>query len=166
MLDALPAKDKTAKATAVDYPKAVAFYFKVAFADGSGDFAASFQDVSGLSVELETETYVEGGGNVFGYRLPKGVKYQNLVLSRSIGPADSRLIRWCTRTLEGGLANAIETKLLKVALLDPEGTILHAWTFQGAYPVKWQADSFNSQKNDVAIEKIEFAFNTVTREMI
>lgn len=152
--------------TADDYPKAVAFYFKVAIADRGGDFGASFQDVSGLSVELETETYVEGGGNAFGYRLPKGVKYQNLILSRGIGPADSRLIRWCKATLEGGLANAIETKLLKVSLLDPDGAPLHAWTFYGAYPVKWQADSFNSQKNDVAIEKIEFAFSSVTREMI
>jgi len=162
----LPARQRQQKAAAVDYPKAVAFYFKVTIAGSASDVDASFQDVSGLSVELETETYVEGGGNTFGYRLPKGVKYQNLVLSRGMAPTDSPLIVWCKKILEGGLACDIETKLLKVSLLNPDGNILHAWSFAGAYPVKWQADSFNSQKNDVAIEKIEFAFNSVTRERI
>ena len=41
-----------------------------------------FQDVSGLSFEIETETFVEGGENRFEYKLPKRIKYPNLVLKR------------------------------------------------------------------------------------
>lgn len=151
---------------APDYPKAVAFYFNVTIGGSGSGVDASFQDISGLSAEMETETYVEGGGNAFGYRLPKGIKYQNLVLSRSIAPASSALIKWCKAVLEGGLAGSIETKTLTVSLLGPDGQPLHTWTFAGAFPVKWQADSFNSQKNDVAIEKIEFAYTGLTREVV
>lgn len=147
------------------YPSALAFYFGVTIVGGgTSAIDAAFQDVSGLSAEMETETYMEGGGNSFSYHLPKGLKYQNLVLSRGIAPATSTLIKWCRQTLEGGLARSIETKSLQVSLLGPDEKSLYSWSFAGAYPVKWQAESFNSTKNEVAIEKIEFAFNSLTRD--
>lgn len=171
MANVLPSKGEHPEGAAADYPTAVAFYFDVSITGSGSGVDASFQDVSGLSIEMETETYVEGGGNAFVYRLPKGVKYQNLVLSRGIASAASPLITWCREVLEGGLAKGISTRSLRVSLLAPMNSTrasgpkaLHSWLFTDAYPVKWQADSFNSQKNDVAIEKIELAFSSFRRE--
>ncbi|MCE1244197.1 phage tail protein [Oryzomicrobium sp.] len=141
-----------------------AFYFKVKTGAPGSDTDVSFQDVSGIVAEMDLETYNEGGENTFVHRLPKGVKHQNLVVSRGMAAASSPLVTWCKETLEGGLAKPIETRLLQVLLLDAEGNPLRSWSFQGAYPVKWQATEFNSQKNELAIEKIEFAFNGFVRD--
>lgn len=97
------------------------------------------------------------------YRLPKGVKYQNLVLSRGVASSTSPLVNWCIETLQGGLGERIRTRELIISLLGPgktesEACPLHSWTVVNAYPVKWQAESFNAEKSEVAIEKIEFAF--------
>lgn len=163
--------NRSASEKALDYPRAVAFYFEVAIDGNSQGVDASFQDVSGLSLEMETETYVEGGANGFAYRLPKAIKYSNLVLSRGLASSASPLVRWCKEVMETGLAKGIVTKPLRISLLAPQSrddsagpTILHTWLFTDAYPVKWQADSFNSTKNEVAIEKIEFAYSSFTRE--
>src|ERR1043165_2837481 len=68
------------------YPPA-AFHFKVEFIGVDGmdsDTEQRFQEVSGLSVEVETEELREGGENRFVYKLPKRAKYPNLVLKRGL----------------------------------------------------------------------------------
>lgn len=145
------------------YPTAFSFYFNVSVENSTDHTDAAFRDVSGLVAEMDTETYLEGGENTMAYRLPKGMKYQNLVLSRGVASRSSPLVKWCIETLQGGLAGRIQTKALIISLLGPgtkesEARPLHSWTVVNAYPVKWQAESFNAEKSEVAIEKIEFAF--------
>lgn len=48
-------------------PPPVAFYFNVTF---EGLIETSFQEVSGLQLEMETETIKEGGENSFSYQVP------------------------------------------------------------------------------------------------
>ncbi len=71
------------------YPP-VAFYFSV-YINGirrdAGD--NSFQEVSGLNVELETEDVAEGGENRFVHNLPKQIKHPKLVLKRGIAEKKS-----------------------------------------------------------------------------
>ena len=114
--------------------------------------------------EIETEDVVEGGENRFVHRLPKAVKHPKLVLKRGIAPVDSPLVKWCKSVLEGGLSAAIETKELHVRLLNENKDPLRAWSFVNAYPIKWEIESFNSTKNEVAIEMIELSYDYSTRE--
>src|SRR5205807_27706 len=60
---------------------------------------ASFQEVSGLKVELGYEEVVEGGENRFVHRLPKPATPGNLVLKRGVVIETSRLARWVGDTL-------------------------------------------------------------------
>ena len=63
------------------------FYFRVEFVGIDGmedDKEQRFQEVSGLSFEVETEELKEGGENRFVYKLPKRTKYPNLVLKRGL----------------------------------------------------------------------------------
>ncbi|MEY2632267.1 MAG: hypothetical protein RIR00_921 [Pseudomonadota bacterium] len=147
-----------------NYAFVPAFFFKVRIGSPGWGTDTSFQEVSGLSLEMETETVNEGGENRFAYRLPKASRFQNLVLSRGVAPRDSVLVRWCRDTLESGLSQPIKTQPIQVSLLNADGQVLHAWSFDNAYPVKWQAETFSSQKNEIAIEKIELAYNQFTRE--
>ena len=63
-----------------DFP--VVFHFKVEFGRGSDDQDNRFQEVTGLSAEVSTEEFREGGLNEYAHRMPTGAKYGNLVLKR------------------------------------------------------------------------------------
>jgi phage tail-like protein len=145
------------------YPPA-AFYFRVSVGAAALDAGCSFSEVSGIAPEMETGTVVEGGENRFVHTLPKAVKHSNLVLKRGFAPYTSRLFTWCRDVLEGGLRQPITTQQIQVALMDPSGLPLRLWTFDGAYPVKWDLEPFQSGKNEVAIEQMEFSYLNVKRE--
>ena len=149
---------------ATNYPPA-AFHFAVSFGTAARDADCSFREVSGISSELETESVVEGGENRYVYQLPKAVKHQRLVLKRGVAPYTSRLVTWCRDVLEGGLGNPVTTKLLNVALLDASGQPLRAWSFDNAFPVKWEFEPFQSGKNEVALEKVELSYLFLKREV-
>lgn len=139
-----------------DYPLP-AFYFNVTFSEKSDEDAA-FQDVAGIGAQIETESYSEGGENRFIYQLPKSVKHPNLVLKRGIVSCSSPLIDWCKSVLENGFNEPIVTKLVHVMLLNADGRPVRQWSFDDAYPVNWEVESFNATKNEVALEKIELSY--------
>ena len=139
-----------------------AFYFQVKFPDFGFHADSSFQEVSGIGHEMQTDTVSEGGGIDSVYHLPKGIKYQNLVLKRGIVPKSSKLIKWCKSVTEGTCP--IVTRALEVSLLNARGMPIRSWTFDNAYPVKWQVGDFNSTKNEVAIETIELCYSSFVRE--
>lgn len=135
-----------------DYP--VGFYFSLSF---EGEDAA-FKEVSGISKELGVEEVASGGENRFKYRLPTASSSKNLVLKRAIIPTGSKLITWCSDTLDGGLANAIKTQDVSVDLLDNEGKVLMKWTFYNAYPINYSVSDLKSQESEILIESIELAY--------
>ena len=139
------------------YPPS-AFYFKLVFANAP-EKDTSFQEVSGIGSEIDFLETVEGGENRFVYRLPKGVKHPLLSLKRGIADLNSPLVKWCKAVLEGDFVKPIETQEVKVYLLDENHNPLRGWSFAHAYPVKWEIDSFNSTKNEVAIETVELSYN-------
>lgn len=144
-------------ATPRDYPPA-AFHFTVTFGTAARDADCSFREVGGISAEMETETVVEGGENRFVHQLPKAVKHQRLVLKRGVAPFGSRLVTWCREVLEGDLSRAVSPKTMHVHLLDEKGEPLRSWSFENAFPVKWEVEPFQSDKNEVALEKIELTY--------
>jgi len=140
-----------------------AFYFKVVFAATAGNSDTSFQDVSGISMEMETEDLLEGGENRFVHRLPKSIKYPKLVLKRGIAKLDSPLVKWCKEVLEGAFIEKLKPMTVEVSLMDEAGKPVRVWSFVNAFPVSWEVESFNSTKNEIAIEKIELSYNYIDR---
>jgi phage tail-like protein len=135
-------------------PYLVGFYFELSF---PGEDAA-FQEVSGISKELNVEEVVCGGENRFKYRLPTIATSQNLVLKRAIVPVGSQLITWCSNCIDQGLAVSIKTNDVMLSLLDADGNVLMQWTFYNAYPVKYSVSDFKSQDSELVIETIELAY--------
>ena len=146
-----------ASPAARDYPPA-AFHFTVTFGTATRDADCSFREVGGISAEMETETVVEGGENRFVHQLPKAVKRQRLVLKRGVAPFGSRLVTWCREVLEGDLARSVNPMTMHVHLLDEKGEPLRSWSFENAFPVKWEVEPFQSDKNEVALERIELTY--------
>ncbi len=137
------------------YPP-VAFYFKLSIEGASGD--ASFKEVSGISMEMDTEEIAEGG-NSYKHRVPTSVKFSNLVLKRGLVPKDSEVVQWCLDTFGSGLSSGIQPKTITVSLLDEEANPLNTWSFSNAWPVKWSVSDLNSMNNEIVIETLEFAYS-------
>lgn len=145
------------------YPPS-AFYFKVVIAPPLGlSTDTSFQEVSGIDNELEVESVVEGGENRFVRQLPKGAKHSNLSLKRGIAPLTSPLVIWCKSTLESGFNLTIRPLPILVFLMNEDKMPIRGWSFESAYPLKWEVESFNSTKNEVAIEKIVLSYTASMR---
>ena len=145
-----------------------AFYFTVEFkVDANTDVDdhvnivdAAFSEVSGISTEIELETVAEGGENRFSHQLPKRMKHGNLELKRGVAMFESPLLEWCRNTLQGEFVRPISPRTVYVHLKGGEdGDVLRTWMFNNAYPVKWSVDSFNSTKNEMAIEHIALAYS-------
>lgn len=128
---------------------------------GNEEFA--FKEVSGLSAQIETESISEGGVNSFTYLLPKQIKHNNLVLKRALMPLKGSDVRWIQRILEGDFSMMITTKTILIQLLNSEGTAIYSWSCQNAYPVKWEVEQLDSEKNNILIESLEFAYTTLKR---
>ncbi len=152
-------------ASAADPYPPPAFHFAVSFGTQPADADGSFREVSGIGPEIETESVVEGGENRYVLALPKAVKHPRLVLKRGIAPNNSRLVLWCQSVFEGGLVKPVYPKLMHVFLLDGAGEALRAWSFENAWPVKWEIEPFNSTRNEVAMEKIELSYAYSKREV-
>ena len=144
-----------------NYPPA-AFCFQVTV--DSNDTAQTFQEVSGIEGEMESEEIAEGGENRFVHRLPRNLKHPRLELKRGIAPRSSPLVAWCRSVLESDLGIAIEPKVVLLSLLDQDGKPLRRWKFSNAFPVKWEIDAFPAAGNEVAIETISlnYAFSERT----
>ena len=144
------------------YPPS-AFHFKVAFAATLGLTDTSFQEVSGISAEVDTETVVEGGENRYVHTLPKGVKHPNLELKRGIAPLLSPLVIWCRSVFEMDFITPVVAQPIVVLLMDESKMPIRVWSFANAFPVKWEVENFNSTKNEVAIEKIVLSYTYSNR---
>uniref|UniRef100_UPI00405698CC phage tail protein n=1 Tax=Candidatus Electronema sp. TaxID=2698783 RepID=UPI00405698CC len=145
------------------YPP-VSFYFEVIF-DGQKSFGDnSFQQVSGLEVEIEVEDVNEGGEMDVMHRLPKSIKYpSNLKLERGIAGVESNLVAWCREVFETDFSKPIYSKTIQVHLLNDHGEILHGWSMSNAIPVKWKIGAFHAMKNEIAIETIEIKYSNLKR---
>lgn len=146
------------------YPP-VGFYFRVDLADSASAALSlvsnvdnSFQEVSGLSVEMETESVPEGGENRFAHKLPKKTKYSNLVLKRGLVTSVSGFSAWCIDTMGSNLSKPVEPKNISVALLNEKGIPSMVWLFVNAYPVKVQVSDLQAMENKIAVETMEFAY--------
>jgi phage tail-like protein len=146
------------------YPP-VAFSFTVRIAGNAATVDQGFQEVSGLTAERAMTPLQEGGENRFAHKLPGPVKAQNLVLKRGLMLASSPLFTWCKATIEGDLAQPVAPKSLMVSLLDAKAKPMMSWSVVAAWPVKWVVDAFDAQKNSIAVESIELAYQRVERKI-
>jgi phage tail-like protein len=115
-------------------------------------FVAGFSEVSGLEAETEVEEYREGGVNGYVHKLPKGVRFPNLVLRKGMTQSPA-LWNWYEGTIDG----TIERKTGAIVLQAADGTEFGRWSFFDAYPVRWSGPTLDANRSDVAFEQIEIA---------
>jgi len=111
-----------------------------------------FTECSGLEMELEIESYNEGGNNGKALNFPTRVKWSHIHLKR--GAAMSmELWNWHYSFVEGKGKRRDGIVLLQNDLHVP----VQVWAFTRGLPVKWTGPSMNASQSQVAIEELEIA---------
>ena len=123
-----------------------------------GVVMGGFSEVSGLSSEIELESYQEGGLNGFVHKFPKHTTYPNLVLTRGLVNIDLFYI-WYQATSQGLIQQLNGT----ILLLNSQQIPMMWWTFKNAYPVKWEGPQFNASNDDIAVERIELVHQGISK---
>jgi phage tail-like protein len=118
-----------------------------------GVVKGGFTEVSGLQVEIEIQTFREGGRNDFMRQIPGPAKYpSNLIFKRGLTDDDA-LWAWHHKAVRG----QVERKNGSVWLRDAAGHEKWRWNFQNAFPVKWQGPELKAGTAEVMIEVLELA---------
>jgi len=116
---------------------------------------AFFTEVSGLSAEIETMTYNEGGRNDSVHKLPTRMKHPNLVLKRGVTDVKD-LQQWLQESFMGP-----DRKEVTLTMYNEQLEQVRRWSFKNAYPVKWTGPQFNAAQNTVATESLEIVHDGI-----
>ena len=119
---------------------------------------AGFCEVSGISSEVETIEYREGGDDRT-RKLPGLIKFGNVTLKR--GMTDSRdLYNWHRALLQGTL----DRRNIQIVLLDDERKDVARWRLIDAFPQKYEGPCLNAKSSEVAIETLELCCEYIELE--
>ena len=145
--------------SAQHYPP-VGFHFRVVFAGiGQSDIDSRFQSVSGLNMELETESKKEGGENRYEHVLPVRAKFPVLVLKRGLVKDSDLLTKWCNDAFQSLIIKPVD---LTISLLNENHEPLMTWNVRQAWPRKWSHSDLNAEQNALAIETFELQYQYFT----
>ena len=129
-------------------------YFEVFLAGVGAVLAGRFTAVSGLGMELEYETYNEGGLNYPRFFF-KEVKPQVLTLQEGVVTSVdsvSLLMGMCNQGMSVPLAGT-------VILKDSFGTSQRVWSIVGAHLQKYTGPELDANQAAVAVSRIELVYN-------
>src|ERR1700712_47391 len=132
------------------------FYFSVQRGD---DPSASFQEVSGLDSESTPIEYRHGNSPIFAViKMPGLKKVSNVTMRKGIFVNDSKLWLWYDEIK----LNTIKRRTVVINLLDESGNPKMVWTLNNAWPTKITGTDLKSEGNEVAVESVEIAYETLT----
>ncbi|MCB0563226.1 MAG: phage tail protein [Phaeodactylibacter sp.] len=136
------------------YPP-VGFHFRVDFQ--LPDITAKdieFQEVSGLNVSVEMESYAEGGENRFVHKLPVRTTYSDLTLKRGL-LLESGVTKWVKNAIDK--FEFVRANLI-VTLLNEKHQPLMVWDISQALPIAWEIDALNAQESKVLVESLKLSY--------
>lgn len=123
-----------------------------------------FKQVSGLEFEVDKVDIPEGGQNNYTLQVPKGVKWDNIKLTRGLTQSDA-LFDWIQKFSGDGFAgagNKITRAHGAITAITHSGVRLRAWNLLGVMPVKWSGPKFSVTSMDPLEEELELSHQGFT----
>lgn len=111
-----------------------------------------FTECTGIEMELETESYNEGGNNGRVLMFPTRVKWSHIRLRRGMA-VGAELWNWHYGFVEGKGRRRDGIIVLQNDARVP----VQLWSFTRGLPVKWTGPSLNAMQSQVAVEELEIA---------
>ena len=131
------------------------FHFSVQLSDGiSGKFA----ELAGLDSEGLRLEYRHGNSPVFyPIKMPGLGRVGNVTMRKGIFVGDAKFLAWHNEFK----MNTGKRRTVVINLLDATGAPQMVWTLNHAWPTKITGPDLKAEGNDVAIESLELAFETI-----
>lgn len=132
---------------------------KFQFSVKIGDKEAMFQEVTGLSAEVQQIEYRAGNSNVFSaVKMPGLKKNGNIILKKGIFKDDKAFWNIFNRIK----MNTIERQTISISLLDENGEAAMSWTLLNAFISKITGADLKSNVNETAVESMELTHEGLT----
>jgi phage tail-like protein len=123
-----------------------------------GILIGGFSECSGLQVEVEIESYAEGGFNDYEHHFRGRTRYPPLILKHGLTPIEG-LWSWHQDVVRGNLARRNGT----IYLLNRMHIPVLWWNFKGAFPTRWTGPDFRADSSSVAFESVELVHQGLSR---
>ncbi len=137
-----------------DYP-AAGFHFLVVF-ELFPQFPndVRFQEVTGLTVDIDYEALPEGGENRFAHQLPTRTQFSDLVLKRGkfLG---SGILHWAREAIEG---YKFKPTNLMISLLNEQHLPLYNWYVINAIPKQLAVSGMNAMNSEIVVESLTLKY--------
>lgn len=138
------------------------FDFEVELVDGPT--VGGFEKISGLTMQMETVEYREGGVNDHVHRLPGQYTHENLLLENGI--VNERIMFDWLEEVKNGETPAEEARSNVEILVRAGHKKKERWGFEvfEAYPVQWDGPDLRATEKagDVALQTVELAHRGFT----
>lgn len=121
---------------------------------------ASFTECKGLGVDIETETYKEGGLNDQQRVFLKQAKFSPVTLSRGV-TEDLTFWNWMENILRSKNTTK-QRRNINILVFNQEGETMQCWTLIGAVPTSWKAPALKADSTSVAIEELTLTYEGLT----
>ena len=127
--------------------------------DGTGE-EIQFAEVEIPAAEIEVIEYREGADRTSAVRkLPGRVRYGNVVLRRGV-TGSLALWEWFKAVRDGQPLR----RDVRITLLDEARNPVQQWLLRDAWPTKYDASDLNAKGNEVVIELLELAVESIDVE--
>jgi phage tail-like protein len=131
------------------------FHFSVQLGNG---IAATFQEVTGLDAEPQPIAYRHGDdATPYPVKMPGLGKVGNVILRRGIFGNDTTLWDWFKQVQ----MNTVARQTVVITLLDESAVPKRVWTLNNACPTKITGTDLKSEGNEIAVESVDIAFETM-----
>jgi phage tail-like protein len=120
---------------------------------------AGFTDCSGFGANVDPIEYREGGDPTHERKLAGKTKYTNIVLKWGL-TSSHELYDWFDNIVQG----KSDMRTGSIIVYDLDGvTEVARWNFFNAWPTKYDAPDFSAKANDIAIDTLELAVESLVR---
>lgn len=131
------------------------FFFTVTLGD---DTSVSFQEVDGLDSETQVIEYRHGNNpSFYPIKMPGLGRVGNVTLRKGIFVNDKKFWDWYGEIK----MNTIKRRTVVISLLDQDAAPKMTWTLNNAWPTKVTGTDLKSEGNEVAVETVEVAYETL-----
>jgi phage tail-like protein len=119
----------------------------------------SFQEVSGMDKEVQVIEYRASNNPLFStIKMPGIVKHANVTMKRGVFVGDNTFWNWMSQIK----MNTIKRRTVIIRLLNENGKVTMQWNLANAWPTKISSTDLKSDGNEVAVDSIEIAYESLT----
>jgi len=118
-----------------------------------GVMEARFTQCTGLGVQIDSISYVEGGSSIE-HQIPGRVHYDPVILQWGLTES-TELLNW----LQTSITRPVQRKNVQILVLDHDGmTEKVRWTLYNAWPSRWRSAPLISSVSSVALHTLELVY--------